>query len=506
VVGSTTAFTATPAGGAMAFSGSNSLHWGRHTDSTNRLGDTTSFRTLAAFVTTANLTPLPVSGDLRLSFMHIVDTMDNSQADIPSGQAIDYVDVQVRVDLDPNPATDSWGFWDKLVPFENVYDHIPYVWSHYGAQTTYCNLTPTDTGSAAPAPRGIHETMCWPLGIWSHCGNAWGADTTFGCPGPGLPGSTTPPSGALWVKTRFSLANYVGSRVQIRWIASTWEFDLNGPTEDYNTYGHGWENSLNDDGWWVDDIQITGAITGQVAPLADPDPAPPATCPAPGSECNAGLGADHGYNVVLTAASADNDGVFEKGENVTFSAVNTTNPGGCSDGLTEYQFKRNGVVVQDWSAHAFYGEGVQSDGTWQVLARCSSAAACTTTTGASQAIQVYPGDGSDLTLTLTPLGAGNANVNLTARAMPPSMSGYDFFRYTMPPAPPANLTGTVTLACDQGIAAPVGSTVTVNDPAIPAAGQAFLYWAGYSSTTPGAKTALGRKSDNTIRIAPITCP
>jgi hypothetical protein len=304
------------------------------------------------------------------------------------------------------------------------------------------------------------------------------------------------------VKTRFSLANYIGARVQIRWIASTWEFDLNGPTEDYHTYGHGWENSLNDDGWWVDDIQITGAITSQVSPAADADPAPPATCPAPGAECNPALGADHGYNVSLVATGSDNDPAFEKGENVNFSAVATTNPGGCADGVTEYQFRRNNVVVQDWSARVFYDEGVLADGTWTVQARCSSNAACTTTTGASAVLQVYAGDGSDLTITLTQ----NGNVNLTARPMPPTMSGYDFFRYTFPPAPPANLSGTIILACDQGLAAPVGSTVTVNDAATPPSGQAFWYWAGYSSPTAGSKTALGRRTDNTIRIAPTTCP
>jgi hypothetical protein len=75
------------------------------------------------------------------------------------------------------------------VPFENVYDHIPYIWSHYGPNLNYCTFTPTDTGSAPPAPRGVHETMCWPLGIWSHCGNAWGTDSTWGCPGPGVQGS-----------------------------------------------------------------------------------------------------------------------------------------------------------------------------------------------------------------------------------------------------------------------------------------------------------------------------
>jgi hypothetical protein len=506
VVGSTTAWSGTPADGAMAFSGANSLHWGRHTDATSRKGDSTSFRSMAAYVTTVNLTPLPVAGDLKLSFYHIADMMDNSQADIPAGTAVDRGDVQIRVDLNPDPAVDQWGFWDKLAPFENVYDHIPYVWSHYGAQTTYCDLTPTDTGSAPPAPRGTHETMCWPQGIWSHCGNAYGLDTTFGCPGPGVQGTTAPAGGVLWVRSRFSLANYVGARVQIRWIASTWEFDLNGPAQDYQTYGKGWENSLNDDGWWIDDIQITGAITAQVSPVADTRAAPPPTCPSPSAQCNSTLGTDHGYTPALTITDANGDGVFEKGENIELDATGSTNNGGCANGVTEYRFLKNGQVVQDWSANAFFREGVVTDATYQLLARCSSTPACTTTTGASQALLVYPGDGSDLVLTLLHLAGGSATLRVTARPQPPSMSGYDFFRYTGPPAPPSTLVGTTTLACDQGIGTAVGGTVQVTDASLPAVGSAYYYWVGHSSLTVGSKAALGRRSDNTIRVAPISCP
>jgi hypothetical protein len=33
-----------------------------------------------------------------------------------------------------------------------------------------------------------------------------------------------------------------------------------------------------------------------------------------------------------------------------------------------------------------------------------------------------------------------------------------------------------------------------------------MYWAGHSNTTAGSKTALGRRSDTTIRIAPVSCP
>jgi hypothetical protein len=506
VVGSTTAFSATPAGGSLAFSGSNSLHWGRHTSATSRDGDSTSFRALAAYVTTVNLTPLPISGDLRLSFYHIAVMMDNTQADIPNGQAVDRGDVQIRVDLNPNPVVDTWGFWDKLAPFENVYDHIPYIWSHYGAQTTYCDLTPTDTGSAPPAPRGVHETMCWPQGVWSHCGTAHGLDTTFGCPGPGEQGALAPSGGALWVRSRFSLANYVGARVQIRWIASSWEFDLNGPAEDYQTYGHGWENSLNDDGWWVDDISITGAITSQVSPEADAGAAPPATCPLPANQCNPALGADHGYNPALAVSDANGDGVYEKGENVELSAAGTTNPGGCANGVTEYRFLRGAQVAQDWSANAFFRDGIVADTTYKVLARCNSTPACLTTIGATQTLLVYPGDGTDLVLTLADLGGGNASLSITARPQPPTMSGFDFFRYLGPPAPPINLAGTVTLACDQGIGTPVGSPVTVPDGTFPGLNQVLFYWAGHSGTAPGAKAALGRRTDNGIRIAPVNCP
>jgi hypothetical protein len=505
VVGSTTAYSVTPTDGAMAFSGANSLHWGRHT-SANRRNDSTSFRTLAAFVTTANLTPLPVAGDLVLSFFHIADMMDNAQADIPAGSAVDRGDVQIRVDLDTSPTGENWGFWDKLAPFENVYDHITYIWSHYGAQTTYCDLTPTDTGSAAPAPRGTHETMCWPQGIWSHCGNAWGTDSTYGCPGPGFQGATSPQGGALWVRSRFSLANFVGARVQIRWIASTWEFDLNGPSEDYETYGKGWDSSIHDDGWWVDDILITGAITSQVSPVADPGAAPAPSCPAPADQCNPALGAESGYTTALAISDADGDGIYENGELVTLNAAGTANPGGCANGATEYRFRKNGQVVQDWSANPLYSEGASVDATYNVLARCSSTPACTTATGSSASILTYPGDGTDLTLSVLNAGGGSVNLRILARPHPPTMSGYDFFRYTAPPVLPANLAGVTCLAGDQGTAAAVGDQVQITDAPTPAAGFAYIYWAGHSSTIPGAKTAFGRRTDNTILVSPVNCP
>ncbi|HEV8700085.1 MAG TPA: thrombospondin type 3 repeat-containing protein [Candidatus Polarisedimenticolia bacterium] len=526
VVGSNTTLMLTPVNGGLAYSGNNSLHWGRHTDANSRVGDTTGFRELAAFTTRPiNLTPLPIAGDLQLSFFHIADMMDNIQADVPRGSAVDYGDVQIRVDVNPDPAPgsgDTWGPWDKLAPFENVYDHIPYVWSHYGARVTYCNLTPTDTGTADPAPRGTHETMCYPLGVWSHCGNAWGANTTYGCPGPGVPGSLAPPSGALWVLTRFNLTNYLGARVQIRWIGSSWEFDLNGPSQDYQTYGCGagtcWNNSLNEDGWWVDDITVTGAITTQASPVPDPDTPPASTCPAgPDQKCNSSLN-DKGFIVSLTAADANGNGIYEKGETAELSASGTTNPGGCSDGEVQFRFLKDGVLAQDFSAQAIFRDSPAADASYQVMARCSSNPACTTTTGASAAIKVYPGDGTDVFLTLThDRATGITTLHFPARPQPPTMSGYDAFsgaqsddgQSTTAGVPDTALSSLAILACGTGVGVLVGTDIPIAlAVSQPLPNAMFYYLAGHSSVTAGAKTALGRGVNNTVRLTPpaATCP
>ncbi len=504
----------TPTGGAMAYSGANSLHWGKHVDPTSRIGDTTSFRQLAAFQVTVNLTPLPTFGDLELSFYHIADMMDSSCGGQPAcsgylaGQAQDFGDVQIRADLNPDPAADQWGFWDKLVPFENVYDHIPYIWSYYGSNLNYCNFTPADTGSAPPAPRGTHETMCYPLGVWSHCGNAWGTDRTWGCPGPGFLGQqTNPASGALWVKTRLSLANYLGSRVQIRWIAQGWEFDnSNGsPAQDYQTYGRGWQNLQSEDGWWVDDIAITGAITTQVSPLTDTKTPPASTCPVGGNNCDATQG-DKGFVVALTVTDANGNGVFEKNEQVVFDASTTTNPGGCVNGTAEYRFLRNNVVVQEFSANPIYKDSPKSDATYQVMARCSTASACTTVLGVSRAVQVYPGDGDDLALTMThDRATGITTLTWKARPQPAPMSGYDAFRGTVPP-PDAGLGTLTTLVCDFAAGTPVGNDVTTTTVLSPALGQAHYYLVGHSNSVAGSRTALGRASNGNVLVAPISCP
>src|SRR5262249_26159622 len=214
----------TPSDGAISHSGQNSLHFGYHFLTTSRDGDTTRFRQLAAFMTSPiNLTPVPAAGDLQLSFFQIADMMDNNTYNCKPGQANDFGDVHIQsFDPQANGGQGAWGFWDRLAPFQNVYDHISYIWSAFGAAPTYCVLTPTDTGPGGYAPRGVKETLCYPNGIWSHCGNSRDQTNTGQCEGPGAIGTLGP---GLWVQTKFNLANYIGQTIRVRWIAQSWEFD-----------------------------------------------------------------------------------------------------------------------------------------------------------------------------------------------------------------------------------------------------------------------------------------
>jgi hypothetical protein len=53
----------------------------------------------------------------------------------------------------------------------------------------------------------------------------------------------------------------------------------------------------------------------------------------------------------------------------------------------------------------------------------------------------------------------------------------------------------------------VGTTITVEDPAIPPqVGLFYYYYVGHSSRAPGARDAIGRRSNGSIRVSPVACP
>jgi hypothetical protein len=379
----------TPAGGAKALSLPNSLHMGAHFPE----DDTTHLRTLQAFMTPPiNLAIQPRLGDLDFSFFQIARLMDNHGVGPGNkNQCADCGDVQIQVDQDPDPAVDAWGFWDKLVPYQNVYDHTPNAWSTFGGY--YCIFTPTDTGTAPPNPRGVHETTCYPLGAWSSCGSLSGTVSTSvqDCKGPGV----VDPSGAgVWVQTRFHLDGYLGQRVRIRWIAETWTFDNVTPF-----YPSGeWSFPTHEEGWWLDNIELTGAITRQMSLVPDNTPRT-GTCP--GDPCDATQG-DMGTSVVIKvtdAAGAPIDGVTRiptSGERIQVGAAGSTFPGGCAGGRMEFQFLRDGGVAQAWSDNPAFIDSPERTTRYTALVRCTSDPGCASAIGASIDLPVRSGDGGDV--------------------------------------------------------------------------------------------------------------
>ncbi|HYV17475.1 MAG TPA: thrombospondin type 3 repeat-containing protein [Verrucomicrobiae bacterium] len=383
----------TPTGGAHALSLPNSLHMGAHYTSFDTSGDTTHFRTLQGFMTTPiNLAILPRAGDLDFSFFQIARLMDNNGVGPANkNQCADCGDVQIQVDLDPDPAVDAWGFWDKLVPYQNVYDHTPNAWSTFGGY--YCIFTPTDTGTAPPNPRGVHETTCYPLGAWSHCGSTVGTTPTVvtNCAGPGVLDAAGP---GVWVQTRFHLDGYLGQRVRIRWIAETWTFD-DTSVEYFNP--NTWNQTTQEDGWWLDNIELTGAITRQTTPLPDTT-SRTGSCPA--DPCNQAMG-DHGTAPVIEVTDPSGvpvDGVTRvlvAGEAIRLGAGASTFPGGCSGGHAEYQFLRDGVVAQTWSVNPSFLDSPERTTRYTAQVRCTTDLACASAAGAAIDVPVRTGDGGE---------------------------------------------------------------------------------------------------------------
>jgi len=359
-----------------AFQGNQSAHWGLHTDPINRTGDTIHFRQIAAFVTNPiNLTLTPAPDDLFLSFYQIVDLVDDNSVNFSPGQAGDLADVQVQVDNDSSPTVDNFGRWQKLEPFQNVYEHTAQVFSWFG----YCEFTPTDAAESVN-PTVYGETMCFPDGIWSHSGNVLGSNSfeVFQAQESGFLGNR---GDGVWIQSKFNLSLFLGQRVRFRWIGSSWDF------------GNGWEAYLlppgggapfdvgfYDDGWWIDAVQITGAVATPFVPLLETTTLPLASqCPAIDSpdNCNETLGVTNGITPLLVLTDSDGDGALVPGEKFRLDALGTDNPGGCKSGILQFQFLRDEAVVQDWSATTSYVSAFAGLAAYTVRARCSTDFTCT---------------------------------------------------------------------------------------------------------------------------------
>ena len=84
------------------------------------------------------------------------------------------------------------------------------------------------------------------------------------------------------------------------------------------------------------------------------------------------------------------------GQAILVSAVDSSIPGGCTNGGTQFQFSKNGSVVQDWNSKSAYEDTpVEYSPTYKVQVRCSSDTTCTSLVGASVKVAIYDGINTD---------------------------------------------------------------------------------------------------------------
>ncbi len=191
-----------------------------------------------------------------LSFKHQVSFIDHRTSNPPPGQTLDRGMMSLQV---ADAAGVGVGDWIRLEPYVNSYD------SQAAASFFGCFFDPTDDGNTEedffdptdPMRRFGPSSTCFPVYTYADQGSTdrFGA-TMLGdaWDGPTLRGETGRGS---WVEPRVDLDRFRGQRVRLRFLTSgkkqggflTWEalYSFNPDSRD--------------DGWFIDDVTIHGALT-----------------------------------------------------------------------------------------------------------------------------------------------------------------------------------------------------------------------------------------------------
>ncbi len=208
--------------------GCRTLHWGYHLDPGDPKFDEYKFSQMDAIMTAApvNLGMTPVTpGEPELSFKHQINLMDYRVMGALYPMTVDraVVEVQVVGDLSADPISS----WQKIAPYENVYDVQP---TH---QYINCEFDPDDDGNnedsyfdpTDPRREFGPSSTCYPEFVFGSQGST---DYRYGFIAGnvnrasddkvGLAGSDGPGN---WVQTKFDLSRYRGRRVNVRFLTST---------------------------------------------------------------------------------------------------------------------------------------------------------------------------------------------------------------------------------------------------------------------------------------------
>ncbi|HEX4825310.1 MAG TPA: hypothetical protein VFV19_13470 [Candidatus Polarisedimenticolaceae bacterium] len=354
-----------------AYTGNFSVHWGVHLGTTPKR-DTGRFKQLDA-IQTINAVALGLaSSNPELNFAHQVSLVDNRGiGNITNGECADRAVVQVNV-LNSAGAPTTWV---KIFPYENVYEQ-------QGTDDfTNCEFDPTDDGNneesffnpTDPARRLGPSSTCFPEFVFSRSGdtdyrNTW--DPThvgLADANAGLKGSINV---GTWVRPRFSLLPYAARRIRLRFLGTSIEL---GSSQTWDAF-FGRDDQVQDDGWYIDDVHIVGALGGTPFTITQDTKVitPLATC-----------GTCSSITAALVATPATTAGPGQP----TSLEAKTSTIDVCLNGVTQYQFwqdtNNNSIVgdagdtlLRDWTDSSTFADAPQVNTQYGVKVRCSTNVNC----------------------------------------------------------------------------------------------------------------------------------
>jgi hypothetical protein len=316
-----------------------------------------------------------------------------------------------------DPTKDGW--WEKAVPF-------------YGAPTQQrfpagnCTYDPIDDGNNE---NDISDAS--PTFVFTSAGTVFGPSSTcfpefvYGCAGdtqdpPYDPfqGQVVPSANCFpevaasgvqiyregtgpgrWIEAKVDLYPYRGRQIWFRFLASTFQVGFGIWTEVFG----GPFGGNRDDGWFIDDISVTGINSAAFTLKADTDAPPASSCPNP-STCLPITARLSGSTFPTRTDNVDNDGDATTDEsdeggfttvlsdaplrNVLLNGQDLANPtttAGCLNGVLQYRFSIDGNVdgitdpgeiFRDWTEDPHATANPAQSSTVAMDVRCSALQSC----------------------------------------------------------------------------------------------------------------------------------
>jgi hypothetical protein len=364
-----------------AYTGSFSAHWGVHLGTTPKR-DTGGLKQLDA-IQTINAVALGLAGsNPELHFAHQVSLVDNRGiANITNGEVADRAVVQINV-LNSLGANTTWV---KIFPYENVYEQ-------QGTDDfTNCSFDPTDDGNnedsffnpTDPNRRLGPSSTCFPEFVFSRSGDTDYRNTFdpthtgLADAGAGLKGSINV---GTWVRPRFSLLPYAARRIRLRFLGTSIEL---GASTTWDAF-FGRDDQVQDDGWYIDDIHIVGALGGTPFTITQDTKVitPLATC----GTCSS-----------ITAGLAATPSTTAGPGQLTTLEAKTSTIDVCLNGIAQYQFwldsNNNGTLevppatgdtlLRDWTDSSTFIDAPQGTSRYFVRVRCSTNTSCDSVDGSN---------------------------------------------------------------------------------------------------------------------------